>query len=87
MDEDLNKPYRIIISHIDFLHADKYNPGHLMTHKWENAFTLDKTSWGFNRNATEADYLTKDELLHEVVSTIAYGGNCLINIGPTADGR
>jgi len=66
---------------------DKYNPGHLMTHKWENAFTLDKTSWGFNRNATEADYLTKDELLHEVVSTVAYGGNCLINIGPTADGR
>jgi len=25
--------------------------------------------------------------LQEVVSTIAYGGNILINVGPTADGR
>ena len=67
--------------------TDRYNPGKLMPHKWENAFTLDKGSWGFNRNATESDYMTSDELLREVVTTVAYGGNCLINIGPTADGR
>lgn len=64
---------------------DRYNPGKLMSHKWENAFTLDKDSWGFDRNSH--NYMTREELLREVVSTVAYGGNCLINIGPTADGR
>ena len=58
-----------------------------MTHKWENAFTLDKDSWGFDRNSSDSGYLTPDELLQEVVSTVAYGGNCLVNVGPTADGR
>jgi len=67
--------------------ADRYNPGTMMKHKWENAFTLDKSSWGFNRDSSLSNYLTREELLHEVVSTVAFGGNCLINVGPTADGR
>ena len=67
--------------------SDRYNPGTMMKHKWENAFTLDKSSWGFNRDSSLSNYLTREELLHEVVSTVAYGGNCLINVGPTADGR
>lgn len=58
-----------------------------MNHKWENAFTLDKGSWGFVRDSSYTNYMTPDELMHEVVSTVAYGGNCLINVGPTADGR
>ena len=29
-----------------------------MKHKWENAMTLDKQSWGYRRNATANDYLT-----------------------------
>ena len=32
-------------------------------------------------------YLNISTVLYEVVSTVAYGGNCLINVGPTADGR
>jgi len=59
----------------------------LLAHKWENAFTLDATSWGYARNDGLAGYLNITTVLYEVVSTVAYGGNALINVGPTADGR
>lgn len=58
-----------------------------MKHKWENAFTLDAHSWGYARNSGLEAYLNITTVLYEVVSTVAYGGNALINIGPTADGR
>jgi len=59
----------------------------LLEHKWENAFTLDRNSWGYARNDDLTHYLNITEVLYEVVSTVAYGGNALINIGPTHDGR
>ncbi|XP_056632401.1 alpha-L-fucosidase isoform X2 [Diorhabda sublineata] len=65
---------------------DRYNPGTLQQHKWENAMTLDKTSWGFRRNAKLDDYMTTLELLTQLTSTVSCGGNILINIGPTKDG-
>jgi alpha-L-fucosidase len=43
-------------------------------------------SWGFRRNAAYTDYLTFPELLSQVISTVAFGGNILINIGPAHDG-
>ncbi|CAK8697412.1 unnamed protein product [Clavelina lepadiformis] len=65
---------------------DRYNPGTLQTHKWENAMTIDKRSWGYRRNAPLSDYLTIDELLKTFVTTISCGGNMLANIGPTKEG-
>ncbi|XP_064595553.1 alpha-L-fucosidase-like [Liolophura sinensis] len=65
---------------------DKFNPGVLQKHKWENAMTLDKYSWGFRRNAHLADYLTMDDLTDILAETISCGGNLLVNIGPTAHG-
>lgn len=74
--------------HGDFINcADHYRPGKTQHKKWENCMTLDKTSWGYVRRSTLGEYLTDRELLQEVVETIAYGGNILINVGPTADGR
>jgi alpha-L-fucosidase len=67
--------------------TDRYKPGHLLKHKWENAFTIDKRSWGLNRNTHLKGYLTIKEILFQLVQTVAYGGNVLINVGPTADGR
>lgn len=64
--------------------ADRYNPGHLINHKWENCFTLDLGSWGFRRNANISKYLDIDTILNLVVSTVSCGGNVLINVGPTA---
>ena len=59
----------------------------LLRHKWESAFTIDEATWGYARTDNLNAYMNITTLLYEVVSTVAYGGNCLINIGPTADGR
>ncbi|XP_796773.4 alpha-L-fucosidase [Strongylocentrotus purpuratus] len=67
--------------------TDKYNPGVLQKHKWENCMTIDKVSWGYRRNAPLADYLDMDDLIELLASTVSCNGNLLMNIGPTADGR
>ncbi|CAG9862030.1 unnamed protein product [Phyllotreta striolata] len=66
--------------------SDRYNPGTLQPHKWENAMTIDKASWGFRRNANIADYCSAIELLTQLVSTVSCGGNLLMNVGPTKEG-
>ncbi|KAI0209806.1 Alpha-L-fucosidase [Lamellibrachia satsuma] len=66
---------------------DKYNPGTLQKHKWENCMTIDSGSWGYRRNAPLSAYLTMDQLTQVLAETISCGGNLLINIGPTSDGR
>merc|ERR1719187_2215585 len=74
--------------HGDFWNcADRYNPGTLQKHKWENAFTIDKASWGYVRTSTAADYLSPQEIVATVANVVANGGNVLINVGPTPDGR
>jgi len=65
---------------------DRYNPGVLQPHKWENAMTLDRRSWGYRREATLKDYLSIHELLSTLVETVSCGGNLLINAGPTREG-
>ena len=67
--------------------SDRYNPGKLQNHKWENAMTIDRDSWGYRRDASLSSYLKFETLLKELVSTVSCGGNILINVGPTADGR
>ncbi|XP_048252457.1 alpha-L-fucosidase-like [Haliotis rufescens] len=70
-----------------FTCSDRYNPGFLQKHKWENCLTLDKKSWGYRREAVLADYMTMKELTKTLAETISCGGNMLINVGPTHDGR
>lgn len=48
--------------------------GSLQNHKWENAFTVDRKSWGFRKTMSLNDTLTTKELLHQVVSTVSCGG-------------
>lgn len=66
--------------------SDRFNPGKLQDRKWEDALTIDKTSWGLNRNATISDYMTVKELVHTLIGVVAFNGNVLLNIGPGADG-
>lgn len=67
--------------------TDRYQPGALQNHKWENALTVDgSSSWGWNRNASYSDYLTTEYLVHELIETVAFNGNMLLNVGPGADG-
>ncbi|RVE54833.1 hypothetical protein evm_000600 [Chilo suppressalis] len=73
--------------HGDFYNCeDRYNPGKLQNHKWENALTLDLTSWGYRRNIALREVIPIERLLKEVISTVSCGGNALINIGPTKEG-
>ena len=66
---------------------DRYNPGVLQPHKWENAMIIDKAAWGFRREAQLSDLLTAHELIETLAQTVSCGGNLLINVGPTHDGR
>jgi alpha-L-fucosidase len=69
---------------------DRYNPGgydpNTNPKKWENAMTIDKTAWGYNRNASYSDYMTATEIIHTLIQVVAWNGNLLLNIGPAADG-
>ncbi|CAF1971844.1 unnamed protein product [Rotaria magnacalcarata] len=51
--------------------ADRYNPGHLITHKWEDCFTIDKSSWGYVRTSSANDYLTIEEILYQIITTVS----------------
>ncbi|KAL6067768.1 Tissue alpha-L-fucosidase [Balamuthia mandrillaris] len=66
--------------------SDRYNPGKLQTHKWENALTIDKRTWGYARNSYLDDFLSINELVYQLVSTVSCGGNMLLNVGPTPEG-
>lgn len=78
----------IACHHGDFYTChDRYNPGKLLKHKWENAMTIDKSSWGYRRQARYSDYYSIKELISLLAETVSCGGNLLMNIGPTHDGR
>ncbi len=59
----------------------------LLPYKWESCYTIQKTSWGFDRTGDVSDYYSTTELLMQLVSTVSCNGNLLLNVGPTADGR
>lgn len=53
---------------------------------WEECRGIGK-SFGFNRNETLSDYSSSQELLLMLIDIVSNGGNLLLNVGPTPDGR
>ena len=66
---------------------DRYNPGKNLPFKWENAMTIDKKSWGYRHEATADSYIKTHKLVETLIETVSCGGNVVMNIAPTADGR
>jgi alpha-L-fucosidase len=54
--------------------------------KWEENQGMGR-SFGYNRNEDVFNYKTSTQLLHMLIETVSKGGNLLLDIGPTADGR
>jgi len=57
-----------------------------INHPWEECRGM-AGSFGYNRNEVLEDYSTSKELIDILINKVARGGNLLLNIGPTADGR
>ena len=57
-----------------------------LDHPWEESRGIGG-SYGFNRAENIEDYRTSEELIHELIGVVSRGGNFLLNVGPTSDGR
>ncbi|MCF3108264.1 alpha-L-fucosidase [Niabella sp. CC-SYL272] len=66
--------------------TSEYGGGMDASRVWEESQGIGH-SYGYNRNEKLTDYKTERELILMLVDIVSRGGNLLLDIGPTADGR
>lgn len=69
----------------DLVH-DKSGIGEAASHPWEECRGIG-TSFGYNRTEDLRNYMTSKQLIDLLIAKVSEGGNLLLDIGPTADGR
>lgn len=74
----------IFTTEYDLVHTGKMTK--TLKHPWEECRGIGG-SFGYNRNENLESYSTSEELVHILIDKVARGGNLLLNVGPTADGR
>jgi alpha-L-fucosidase len=65
--------------------GDKEGIDNTVFHPWEECRGIG-TSFGYNRTEGLTDYSSSEQLIKLLVSTVAAGGNLLLDIGPASDG-
>lgn len=83
--ETRSKHGGIFTTEYDLVHETELKEGSL-ARCWEECRGIG-SSFGYNRNEGLEDYATSEQLVHILIDKVARGGNLLLNIGPTADGR
>lgn len=69
-----------------FTCTDRYGPGRLVPHKWEDATSIDTNAWQFSRLNHYQHYIPTQTLIHQLIEAVAFNGNYLLAVGPEADG-
>lgn len=83
--ETRSKHGGIYTTEYDLVHEDNTKEKKI-THPWEECRGIGG-SFGYNRAEKLEDYTTSQQLIHMLIEKVARGGNLLLDIGPTADGR
>jgi alpha-L-fucosidase len=83
--ETRSKHGGIFTTEYDLMH-DENVAGKTMERPWEECRGIGG-SFGYNRNENLENYETSASLIHILIDKVSRGGNLLLNVGPTADGR
>lgn len=67
--------------------GDRTTAGEVVPHFYTNQMTIQKSSWSWDRSENNLDsFFNATGLISELVSTAAWNGTLVMNIGPRADG-
>lgn len=73
-------------NHGDYYSSEYSDAKFSKFHPWEESRGIGG-SYGYNRAENLEDYSTSKHLILELADIVSRGGNLLLNVGPTADGR